>query len=302
MTLNQSILPRLSFIKYLHQLAVKQSEQQEPNNSASILMFHDSIELFLQLSTEYLNASTSTSINFMKYFDIINQKLVGQQVSQKPSMNRLNRARVSLKHYGMRPTESEIETYRINAMSFFEDNTPIVFGIEFSDISMIDLVENDDVKNILKDVENFSKNEQYKNALEHIVVAFDILITDYEKNKKHFGKSVFIAGGDLPRKFAFADDNRKYKNEFDKLIKSIKEIQTALKILGFNIDYRKYIKFHLLTPMLFHGKDIYDKYDAFWSFEKKEAFTKEDVEFCFNFIIESALKLQEFDFEIGENL
>jgi len=52
MTLNQVILKRLSFIKYLYQLAIDQSNQPSPQNSASILTFHDAIELFLQLSAE----------------------------------------------------------------------------------------------------------------------------------------------------------------------------------------------------------------------------------------------------------
>ena len=46
---------------------------------------------------------------------------------------------------------------------------------------------------------------------------------------------------------------------------------------------------------------IYDKYITLWVSVKERKFNEEQVEFCFNFIIESALKLQEFDFDI-ENL
>lgn len=142
MSISQVILKRLSFIKYLYQLGIRQSRQKTPQDSISILMFHDSIELFLQLSTEYLNASTQTNINFMEYWGIINQKLQGQQLSQKNQMNRLNKARVNLKHHGLLLNESDIESFRVNTSDFFSDNCSIVFEINFSEISLIDLIDN----------------------------------------------------------------------------------------------------------------------------------------------------------------
>lgn len=295
MTLNQIMLNRLSFIKYLYQDAVKKSNQPSPQNSASILAFHDSIELFLQLSVEFLNANPKTNIKFMAYWDIINQNLIGQQLSQKASMNRLNTARRSLKHNGLLPTKSDIEAFRVNSKNFFEDNTPIVFKIDFSEISLIDLIHNDEVKKILKQSQDFSKDGRYKESLEHLAKAFLMLISDYEKDKKDYYKQpLFRIGEDLS--FAkFWDSSR------NGVIDSLREIQMIIKLLCLKIDCRKYLKFRVLTPIIFSGHEIFDEMEPFWFNVKERKFNKEQVEFCFNFIIESALKLQEFDFEI-ENL
>jgi hypothetical protein len=46
---------RLAFVRYLYGVAVQQSRYPEPLYGTSILTFHDSIELFLQLASEYLN-------------------------------------------------------------------------------------------------------------------------------------------------------------------------------------------------------------------------------------------------------
>ncbi|GAH70959.1 unnamed protein product [marine sediment metagenome] len=85
MSISQTILKRLSFIKYLYQLGINQSRQKTPQNSISILMFHDSVELFLQLSTEYLSASPRANIGFMEYWGVINQKTTRTTAFSKKS-------------------------------------------------------------------------------------------------------------------------------------------------------------------------------------------------------------------------
>jgi len=92
MSLDSIIIKRLSFIKSLFKIGIKQSKQKPPLDSISILMFHDSVELFLQLSTDFLNINRKTKLEFMEYWETINRKLTGQQITQKNQMNRLNRA------------------------------------------------------------------------------------------------------------------------------------------------------------------------------------------------------------------
>jgi len=211
-------------------------------------------------------------------------------------MIRLNKVRVNLKHQGQSINKSDIEAFRVNSKDFFEDNTPIVFGIDFSEISLIDLIENDEVKQILKDAQNFSSNNNYKESIERLAIAFNVLISDYEKSKTRYRRSPFLIGENS--RFIWTPD---LNSDHREIVKSLKEIQEIIKLLCLDIDCRKYEKFRLLTPIIFRGKEIYDKYNTFWLNIKERKFNEEQVDFCFNFIIESALKLQEFDFEI-ENI
>jgi hypothetical protein len=59
----------LPFIRYLYESAVKHSRQPKPMNAASILTFHDSIELFLHLSCEELGINIKTDTPFMQYWE-----------------------------------------------------------------------------------------------------------------------------------------------------------------------------------------------------------------------------------------
>lgn len=83
------IIKRLAFIKYLYRVAVEQSQKSEPLCAASVLFFHDAVELFLQLASEHLDIGKE-GLKFMEYWDLISKKL-GIELSQKESMRRLNR-------------------------------------------------------------------------------------------------------------------------------------------------------------------------------------------------------------------
>lgn len=73
MSVDQTILERLSFIKYLYELGIEQSQKPEPMCYPALLTFHDAIELFLDLIAEKFGIKT-TDLHFMEYFAEINNK------------------------------------------------------------------------------------------------------------------------------------------------------------------------------------------------------------------------------------
>lgn len=85
-------------------------------------------------------------------------------------------------------------------------------------------------------------------------------------------------------------------NEISRRFRDIEEI---IKIMRLGIDVKKYTRFQQLTPLLCSvlgntkptisrkDRDIYGK------------LTLADVDFCINFILESALTLQEFDYTLN---
>ncbi len=299
MSISQVILKRLFFIKYLYQLGIKQSSQKTPKDSISILMFHDSIELFLQLSTEYLNASTQTNIGFMEYWGIINQKLQGQQLSQKNQMRRLNKARVNLKHHGILLNESDIESFRVNTSDFFSDNCSIVFGINFSEISLIDLVDNSDVKYLFRDAMNYYEQNNITRALEYFSLTFKVLIYDFKEKFQAYRYELF--GNE---NFILDCEDDTIRSDLDKFSYAIDNIQYILKYLIYGINLKDFIKFSLLTPDVSFIRTDFRNYKIdlplpFFE-EKEKLFSQDQLEFCKEFIIDCALKLQEFDFDTSD--
>lgn len=289
---------RLAFIKYLYDVAVEQSQKPEPSCSASILAFHDSIELFLQLASEFLDAKKDST--FMGYWDLLKPclELRGKEgLTQKTSIGRLNDARVQLKHHGHHPSKFDIQDFRTNARTFFEENTPIVFGLQFADISLIELVKCEAAKNSLKEADKL-KGSKTEDALDKVAIAFAQLIDDYENRKKdEFGRSPFFFG----EPSSFTDYFMKFDNEMGSFVtntnNSIRALQDSVKILSLGIDYRKYAKFRLLTPIIIRipfGTYNLQRIRLGYNVTPQT----EDVQFCIDFVIECAIALQEFDFSL----
>jgi len=63
-----------------------------------------------------------------------------------------------------------------------------------------------------------------------------------------------------------------------------------------NLDSKKYIKFRVLTPII--RRKANGQYYPIWTLKRSDEGFNDDFNFCMSFVIESALRLQEFDFEI----
>ena len=117
-----------------------------------------------------------------------------------------------------------------------------------------------------------------------------------------FGQSPFFFGADMESISGSSLELDTF-NELPKIVDKFKEsigaIQKVIKILSFGIDYKKYVKFAIFMPILI---PIMGREEPIVQFPPNQTIeiSDKEFEFAYNFIIESALKLQEFDFEIKE--
>lgn len=296
-------IQRLALIKYMFNTALDQSNQPEPLCGLSILTFHDCIELFLVFAYEKLTGKSFKEIGFLKYWDPISKEL-GRPLSGREEMGRLNESRISLKHKGTLPSTLDIEGYRSACMNFFKENTNPIFGIDFESISLISLVKYPDVQSKLQAAEKLKSEGNLQGAINEIGIAFKLMIDDYMKRKTtNSGQSPFFFGESMRYQIGNSPIMKdKDLNRFvEKTMLSIDSIQESLKILSLGMDFRRYVKFDYITPFVtqvLSGKYVID-IDP-----RQNPPTIEDCEFCLNFVIDSALKLQEFDFntKIGERI
>lgn len=300
MALDHSTVKRLAFIRYLYQSGVSQSHAPAPLNCASILTLHDSVELFLQLASEHLNTGASQP-SFMDYWDILNRKLGPDELEQKESMRRLNKARVALKHYGTFPSDLDIESFRASTTSFFQDNTRRVFGIDLDEVSLIEFVNPESARARLHEAQESIRRGDTLDALDKIAVAFTEIISDYEDRKRdRFEDSPFYFGRDLTFLSSFHMGLRpvdeKLADFVDRVKESLEAMQDAIKVLALGMDYRKYSKFKRLTPNV--TRIPRGDLDLHRRFDEEHAPSVDDARFCVDFVVESALALSEFDYSV----
>jgi len=291
-----NILKRLSILKLLYKIGVEQSYKGEMTSYFSILSFHDSIEMFLKLTAEKLDKRDCQ--NFMQYWEMLDK------LTLKEAMRKLNANRVNLKHKGIIPSKFEIETSRVNTALFFEENVPKYFDLNFSEINLFELIKYEHTKAHLKQAEFELKNIKFKECIHNCVRAFNELLLEYKSSKR--SKYSFTTPFDLIKNVSF-DNSRSWGNEnktpIDKTLKetfktvneNFKKIENALQLVSLGIDYKKYIKFSLLSPQFY--KTSNGDYN-FYGDERE--WSEKECEFCIDFILDSSLILQDFDFNFSE--
>ena len=224
-------------------MGLEQSRQVETLSAFSILLFHDSVEMFLKLVAEHNNVK-SDDFTFLKYWDHFDLTL-------KESMRNLNARRVNIKHKGLLPSKSDVEISRVNTTDFFDQNTLVFLNIDFKDVSLLTLIGYDKVRSYLEEAQQELENNNKEICIEKSAIAFSELLCTYENNKLgysnypnfFFGQDISyfsslrmtnILGGSIIGK----DD--KMVEFAEKVKDSFESIQKAIKIIGLGIDYRRF--------------------------------------------------------------
>ncbi len=289
------ILRRLAIIKYLFNQGIEQAKRSENLSSFSILSFHDAIEMFLKLYSEYKDKDESFS--FPKYWDKF------PELPCKEQMNSLSLRRKNLKHKGIFPSKLDIDHSKFSTKEFLEEATKLIDGLDFEKISLTDLVSDSKVRELLKKAEQSIPIKNYESVLENTASAFEILITEYERKAEGDYRSPFYFGESLSfhnsffmgfKEFDQPQEFQRLGEFVDKVGESIEQMQFAIKIISLGIDYRKYVQFNYLTPkatLMRNGEVVCEMMSNYL----KDEYPTEELEFLVDFVIESAMKLQEFE-------
>lgn len=306
------ITEKLSFIKYLYTLGLEQSRLSEPINSVSILLFHDSVELFLILLLDSQDMSIHNK-PFMQIFDEIHKKIPKFKTSQS-DIRRLNDIRVNLKHRGNRVAQSDIDRCRSIVTEFFNHNTPLFFKVEFESISLLNLLHNEDAKKSFIDIQELMKNSKFNECIIKIGDLFDkLLYSSIIQNPyvdEQYPGSEFMNMWNVQNNIDFYDDLVDLKNEtiytkneitnvkneiadiknkIEKMSNKFKIISEGQIILSLGLDYHKYLNFRQIITFETYNRG-YTNHDFLNREEIK--YDIDSCQFCYRYTLDCAIRLQ----------
>src|SRR5436305_428381 len=90
-------------------------------------------------------------------------------------MGQLNDMRVSLKHKGTLPHAQTVRDLVPRVEAFFEEVSKELLDLDFGELSLADLVGDDDVRNTLCEAQQELESGDRKNAFLNVRLAFDKL-------------------------------------------------------------------------------------------------------------------------------
>lgn len=163
---------RIVNAKYIFEKAVAiQSEPSDMNLSIALLLAHDAIELLMLAVLDHVNAKPNARRNFMDFWP--EMKLV---TSVEPPdlipMEALNKLRVGLKHNGNLPHSQTVRDLIPRCKGFFENVLKAYCGLNYQDVSIIDMLPDPEVISLLKKSEtDFESGDQF-NAMLNLKFAF----------------------------------------------------------------------------------------------------------------------------------
>jgi NifU-like protein involved in Fe-S cluster formation len=114
-------------------------------------------------------------------------------------MQKLNAARVSLKHHGQRASGDQIREHLVNSKTFVDEVCHQCFGLSLSQISMSALVNDQQIRGLIEAAETALQAGDLTVALENAAVAFKRASASvHQKTAVFFAWGGFFAEGIEP--------------------------------------------------------------------------------------------------------
>ena len=163
--MKEAVVEKVLFARELLELS-KGCFQTENSfaNAAGIIMLQDAVEIFLLALAEHAEAGIKQKTQFNKYFDIIEEKV--KKSLPKGQLLKLNQQRVNIKHHAFSPPHVDDCKHFFNSVEdFFENISNEYFCLPFQSISLIELLDESESKQHLKDAEMSLKNKDFMECL-----------------------------------------------------------------------------------------------------------------------------------------
>jgi hypothetical protein len=136
----------------LERAAGIQAESDEMSLSVALLLMHDAVELLMLAVLDHLQLAAKKNHEFMDFWTLIRD--AGRpEPSDKIPMDSLNKLRVGLKHYGNQPNPQTARDLLPRARGFFENVLQAYCGTSYQDVSLIELVPDQEVRSILQEAQ-----------------------------------------------------------------------------------------------------------------------------------------------------
>lgn len=145
--LSPSTVRSLTLSRYYLSLAKEHGRSdREADAFVTINLLHEAIETFLVAAAEHLNVAVKARTEFATYLDKLDEAIPPQRLPFRTMLNRINKARVNAKHDSIVPDRAELPTFVASTESFLDEASQLVFQISLSSVSLVDLLNDGQVK------------------------------------------------------------------------------------------------------------------------------------------------------------
>lgn len=282
---------RLALIRLLLQRAERDVSQPPPFSFDAVNRLHDVAEMFLAAAAQH--NSVGIPKEFDKYWDNLSVPL-GRPLLYQASMQRYNKLRVGLKHYGNEPAQREIAAMAITVRGLIEDEMPHLFGVELNQIFLTHFVTCEAARRLLGEAQDAWQESKW-GALGRVAAAFDELVRDYEARRLTGVFNIEIRDTShlsIRENKALGVTLRTFSRAVDQALQDMSELT---KLVALQIDVHRYRKFRSLTPGVHRSVNGTYTFDIVGGRPEP---SQDDFDFCWDFVISTAINLASIDSDL----
>jgi len=306
-TLSEDKIHRIAFAKYLLSQAKVHKSKGAPVCSFSILILHDLVEIFLQVAKEIhvpqIEKPRGDVLETLA--KALNRKMLpdGHAINLE-FINRLNQRRNALKHSTIFVNRMDVQNLYSETETFFIDFSKILFDLQFDKISLVLLIMNEKIRDNLKEAELKLEIKDFDAAIVSIAKSYHYLehtemqisgTLGYPVFKPDYGRELYVRSRTVGS--PEADSNLRWLGtEVGKDFRGLNErLADVERIVNLGVDFKSYRKFKDLLPHIYlpSTKDTTD--ELHFSEPSKQLsrnIEAQDVTFCFEFVLDAALRIQ----------
>jgi hypothetical protein len=218
-----------------------QDEDNEVSLSISLLLMHDAVEMLMVAVLDHLKISVRSKREFGDFWSEIKQAGRAEAPDSVP-MQSLNKLRVGLKHNGNPPNPKQVRELLPRTSGFFENVLRAYCQVSYDEVSLADLVPDQEVRNILKG----SREKFLPGKIADSLIDLKVVLHKIENPS---GK--LLPRLHAPRKPSLSGElNRAVGPYLDQLHEFLDEVAGTTNAIMLGIDPVRYAHFVRSTPTL----------------------------------------------------
>ena len=301
--ISKSSMEKLAYAKFLYDQGLSNSTKAYPFSTIALLNYHDAVEFFIAIVMDVYEIQKDERI----MFSIQKIKGRGVEVVDDLGIRKLNKLRGSLKHAAVIPSSIELKEVTMYVSNFLHNNCINLLKVDFDQISIAQLVDNEEIRShLIQALESYDNAEidearfELSNAFWKTVnmykdISKDIYPMPFDFGSKHMDSAFFMGIDRNPYSYNYESLNREFSEIYKRFQKvgefvdaareSVEAMRDAVEILSLGIDYRKFIIFSQSIPKA--QKVMSGKYQVTIGERlSKRNFSEDDLQFCLSFVVE----------------
>lgn len=246
MPLEPDTTRRLAYIRLLAERAVRESRGAPPFSYDAVSRMHDAVESMLALAAQVHHVKIPRA--FADYWTELETPLE-RPLTHRSRMERLNKARVNLKHYGIEPAPGEVVELVRAGQVFMEDESEALFGVAITDLSLHEFIADDAARAAFDQAQDCLKAGDRRMALGHLRATLELTIRAFERSEQPsllYSHLRVMATHD----FHAVDSMWRRDRFFEATKKTLTALDERLLLLALGIDIIEYTRFLKATSRI----------------------------------------------------